>query len=168
MIDLYLYDKIVDYKDSYSYYDTDVDKILLYKKSDVKYVIWYNDVNRSNILPLQLKIKIIKLINVDKSPDFIKTASDGDEFIMLDVHKNTSFVEGNYISEIVVVLYSVIDNYLKTSLIQAKNKNYNNSISHSNIYNHCMYTQIIIKKNLLSFLKVFKNDESKEHEFWWQ
>ena len=39
---------------------------------------------------------------------------------MVDVHKNTSFVEGNYRDKIVIVLHSAIDNYLKTSLIQVK------------------------------------------------
>ena len=63
--------------------------------------------------------KFIKLIGIDNAPDFIKTRNDGDEFIMVDVHKNTSFVESNYSDEILIVLHSVIDNYLKT-LIQAK------------------------------------------------
>ena len=44
------------YKDSYNYYDIDVDKILLFKKSDNKYIIRYNDVNKTMIVPLQLKI----------------------------------------------------------------------------------------------------------------
>ena len=30
------------------------------------------------------------------APDFVRTDSDDDEFIMADVHKNTSFVEGNF------------------------------------------------------------------------
>ena len=136
-----------------NYYDIDVDKILLYKKSDSEYVIRYNDVNRMNVAPLQLKIKnflckihelknnitptsiqsdgelfkklrqiwnkIIKLIGINNAKDFVKNTIDDDEFVMVDVHKNTSFVEGNYSDEIVIVLHSVINNYLKT-LIQAK------------------------------------------------
>ena len=43
---------------------------------------------------------------------------------MVDVHKNISFVEGNYSDEIVIVLHSVIDNYLKTSLIQPKKQKF--------------------------------------------
>ena len=35
------------------------------------------------------------------------------------------------------------------------------------IYNHCMYTQIIIKNFLLFFFTVYKN-ERKEHKFWQQ
>ena len=33
---------------------------------------------------------------------------------MVDVHKNTSFVEGYYRDKLVIVLHSAIDNYLKT------------------------------------------------------
>ena len=44
------------YIDSRNYYDIDDDKILLFKKSDYKYIIRYNDVNKMMILPLQLKI----------------------------------------------------------------------------------------------------------------
>ena len=32
MVDLYLNNKLLWYKDSYNYYDIDVDKILLFKK----------------------------------------------------------------------------------------------------------------------------------------
>ena len=39
---------------------------------------------------------------------------------MVDVHKNTSFVKGSNSDELVIVLYSVIDNDLKTSLVQTK------------------------------------------------
>ena len=48
MVDLYLNDRFLGYKDSYNYYDIDVDKILLFKKSNNEYIIRYNDV------PLQL------------------------------------------------------------------------------------------------------------------
>ena len=39
---------------------------------------------------------------------------------MVNLHKNTSFVEDNYRDKLVIVLYSMIINYLKTSLIQVK------------------------------------------------
>ena len=58
MTDLYLNHNIFfGYKDSYNYYDIDVDKILLFVKSDNEYIIRYNDVNKKKIVPLQLKIK---------------------------------------------------------------------------------------------------------------
>ena len=43
---LYLNNRYLGYKDSYNYYDVDVDKILLFKKSDNEYIITYNDVNK--------------------------------------------------------------------------------------------------------------------------
>ena len=56
--DLYLNHNIFfGYKDSYNYYDIDVNKILLFVKSDNEYIIRYNDVNKKKIVPLQLKIK---------------------------------------------------------------------------------------------------------------
>ena len=58
VIDLYLNHNIFfGYKDSYNYYDIDVDRILLFKKSDNEYIIRYNDVNKMTIAPLQLKMK---------------------------------------------------------------------------------------------------------------
>ena len=59
--------------------------------------------------------KIIKLIGINNAKGFVKNTIDDDEFIMVDVHKNTNFVEGNYSDKIVIVLHSVINNYLKTS-----------------------------------------------------
>ena len=56
MLDLYLNNRFLVYKDSYNYYDIDVDKILLFKKIDNEYIIRYNDVNKMLIVPLQLKI----------------------------------------------------------------------------------------------------------------
>ena len=65
--------------------------------------------------------KIIELIGINNAKYFIKNTidDDADEFIMVDVHINTSFVEGNYRDKLVIVLHSAIDNYLKT-LIQLK------------------------------------------------
>ena len=56
IIDLYLNDRFLRYKDSYDYYDIDVDKILIFKKSDNEYIIRYKNVNKMMIVPLQLKI----------------------------------------------------------------------------------------------------------------
>ena len=56
MVDLYLYNRFSDYQGSYNYYDIDVNKILLYKKSDGRYFIRYNDVNKMKVVLLQLKI----------------------------------------------------------------------------------------------------------------
>ena len=57
MVDLCLYNRFFGYKDSYNYYDIDVDKTLLFKKSDNEYFIRYYDVNKMKLVPLKLKIK---------------------------------------------------------------------------------------------------------------
>ena len=57
MADLYLNHNICfGHKDSYNYYDIDVNKILLLKKSNRQYFARYNDVTKKKIVPLQLKI----------------------------------------------------------------------------------------------------------------
>ena len=57
MVDLYLHNRFFGYKDSYNYYDIDVDKILLFRKSYNNYIIRYHDVNKMKLVPLQLKKK---------------------------------------------------------------------------------------------------------------
>ena len=55
--DMYLdKNRFYGYKDSYNYYDIDVDKITVYKKSGNEYFIRYHGVNKMNYVPLQLKI----------------------------------------------------------------------------------------------------------------
>ena len=65
--------------------------------------------------------KIIELIGINNHIYFLKT-DDDELFIMADVHKNTSFViEDNYRyghNNVVIVLHSVINDCLKTSLVQ--------------------------------------------------
>ena len=57
--------------------------------------------------------RITKLIGINNTPDFVRTTSNGDEFIIADVHENTSFIEGNYENELVIVLDSVLMHILK-------------------------------------------------------
>ena len=158
MVDLYLNNRFLGYKDSYNYYDIDVDKILLFKKSDNEYIIRYNDVNKMMIVPLQLKIKnfynelntfannnrvmliynddkeffrkwteiwnkIIELIDINNPIDFVQADGDDDKlYIIADVNGNTSFVfEDSYRyghNKVVVALHSVINDRMKTSLVQ--------------------------------------------------
>ena len=55
MVDLYINNNIyLEYIDSYNYYDIDVDKILLLKKSHNEYIIRYNDVDKMMIVPLNI------------------------------------------------------------------------------------------------------------------
>ena len=58
---------------------------------------------------------------INNAENFIKTTEDnGDEYIEVDVNKNTNFVKGNHKNrnELIIVLDSVIDGYLQTSLVQ--------------------------------------------------
>ena len=65
--------------------------------------------------------KIIELIGINNPIDFVKV-DDDELFIMADVHKNTSFVvKDNYRyrhNKVVIVLHSVINDCIKTSLVQ--------------------------------------------------
>ena len=66
--------------------------------------------------------KIIELIGINNPIDFVEADDHDKLFITTDVHKNTSFViEDNYRyghNKVVIVLHSVINDYLKTSLVQ--------------------------------------------------
>ena len=54
-VDLYISNnRYLEYIDSYNYYDIDVDKILLLKKSHNEYIIRYNDVDKMMIVPLNI------------------------------------------------------------------------------------------------------------------
>ena len=142
------------YEDSYNYYDIDVNKILLFVKSADEYIIRYNDVNKKQIVPLQLKIKnfyfdelhrftsnitlipihsndkelfrkcrkirhkINELLGIDDPTDFARTTLYDDEFIMLDVHKNTSAVRDKYRNDPVFVFHSALNEFPQTSLVQ--------------------------------------------------
>ena len=57
IVDQYQKDMCFYDEDAYYYYDIDVDRILLFKKSDNKYFIRYKHSNKMDIVPLQLKIK---------------------------------------------------------------------------------------------------------------
>ena len=64
--------------------------------------------------------KIAELIGINDPRDFVETDLDyhHDEFITVDVCKNTSFiVEGNYRNKLVIVLHSVFNGYLQKSSV---------------------------------------------------
>ena len=66
--------------------------------------------------------KIIELIGINNPIDFVEADDHDKLFITADVHKNTSFViEDNYRyghNKVVIVLHSVINDCIKTSLVQ--------------------------------------------------
>ena len=55
MVDLYLNNRSFGYKYSYNYYDIDVNKILLCRKSNNEYIIRYNDVNKMTMVTIKNK-----------------------------------------------------------------------------------------------------------------
>ena len=63
--------------------------------------------------------KITELVCINDIPDFVETTLDDDgEFIVVDVHKNTSSVRDQYRNSLVIVLHSAFNDYLQTSLVQ--------------------------------------------------
>ena len=64
--------------------------------------------------------KITELIGINNSHDFVETAldDDKDEFIMLEVEKNTSVIRDKYRNYLVFVFTSVFNNFPQTSLVQ--------------------------------------------------
>ena len=66
--------------------------------------------------------KIIELIGINNPTDFVESTLDhnANEFIMVDVHKNTSAIRDKYRSNLVIVLLSVFNNFPLTSLVQCR------------------------------------------------
>ena len=82
----------------------------------------YNDDKEFFRKCIEIWDKIIELIGINNHIYFLKADEDDELFIMADVHKNTSFViEDNYKyghNNVAIVLHSVINDCLKTSLVQ--------------------------------------------------
>ena len=109
MIDLYLNFNIsFGYKDSYNYYDIDLDKILLLKKSRNEYFVRYNHVNKKKIVPLQVKIENFDLCELHVCTSdiaLVSIESDDEEFFikcreiqgkiseLMDMYNHDDFVE---------------------------------------------------------------------------
>ena len=84
----------------------------------------YNDDKEIFRKCIEIWDKIIELMGINNHIYFLKVDDDNELFIMADVHENTSFVlEGNYRyghNKVAIVLHSVINDYLKTSLVQRR------------------------------------------------
>ena len=82
----------------------------------------YNDDKEFFRKCIEIWDKIIELIGINNHIYFLKADDDDELFIMADVHENTSFVlEDNYRyghNKVVIVLHSVINDCIKTSLVQ--------------------------------------------------
>ena len=66
--------------------------------------------------------KINELIGINDLIDFVETTldDDADEFIMIEVEKNTSAVRDKYRNNFVFVLYSVFNDSPQSSLVQCR------------------------------------------------
>ena len=82
----------------------------------------YNDDKEFFRKCIEIWDKIIELIGINNHIYFLKTGDDDELFIMADVYKNTScVVEDNYRNghnKVVITLHSVINDCIKTSLVQ--------------------------------------------------
>ena len=85
VVDLYINsNRYLKYIDSCNYYDIDVDKILLLKKSDNEYFVRYNDVNKNKIIPSQLKINNFSFSKLDIfAYDYVDATADVDMEAMI-------------------------------------------------------------------------------------
>ena len=68
----------------------------------------------------QIWNKITELTAIDDPTDFVETNldDDEDEFIMLEVEKNTSAVRDKYRNDLVFVFHSALNEFPQTSLVQ--------------------------------------------------
>ena len=67
----------------------------------------------------EIRNKMNELIGINNATDFVQTTlDDGDEFIMVKVHRNTSPITDNHKNRLVFVLHSVFNDYHQTSLVQ--------------------------------------------------
>ena len=129
------YNTSFGYEDSYNYYDIDVNKILLLKKRDNEYFIRYNDVNKNEIVPLQLKIENYSFDELDfnsisDTADVIGESNDKEFFIkcreiwnkiieLMDIDNPNDFVIiDDYGDEFIV-----LDTEKNTSAIRDKHRN---------------------------------------------
>ena len=84
----------------------------------------YNDDKELFRTCIEIWNKIIELIGIHNHIYLLKADKDNELFIMANIHKNTSFlIEDNYRyghNKVVIVLRSVINDCIKTSLVQHK------------------------------------------------
>ena len=63
--------------------------------------------------------KITELIGINNAPDFVETnLDDDDEFMKANLHKNAVLAEGVYRNRLIIVLHSVFNDCLETSLVR--------------------------------------------------
>ena len=105
MTDLHIlgYNTSFGHEDSYNYYDIDVDKILLFRNSDMEYFIRYKDVNKNKIVPLQLKIENYSLEELDNN--FNNDTAD----VIIESNDKTAFIKCSKIWNKIIELIDIND-----------------------------------------------------------
>ena len=155
MVDLYLNNRFLGYKDSYNCYDIDIDKIL-FKKSDNEYIIRYNNVNKKMTVPLQLKInnsyneitafensnKVMLIYNDDKDA-FRKCIEIWDKIIeLIGINNHIYFLKADEDDE----LFIMADVHKNTSFVIEDNYRYGHNkvgiVLHS-VINDCIKTSLV-------------------------
>ena len=156
MVDLYLSNRFLGHKDSCNYYDIDVDKILIFRKSDNEYIIRYNDVNEMMIVPLQLKInnsynkinafkknnKVMFICNDDKQ-FFRKWIETWNKIIeLIGINNHIYFLKADKDDE----LFVIADLHKNTNFVIEDNYRYGHNkvliVLHS-IINDCIKTSLV-------------------------
>ena len=66
----------------------------------------------------QIQNKISELMKIDNSNDFVIIDDYGDEYVVLDIEKNTSAIRDKHRNDLVFVFTSVINNSLNALLFQ--------------------------------------------------
>ena len=145
------------YIDSYNYYDIDVDKIIIYKRSDNEYFIRYYDVKKINYVPLQLKIKIfsgkihkfknyITLIYIQSDDkNFFRTIREIQNKIieLIGINNAKDFVKNTIDADADEVI--MVDVHKNTSPIESNYRDKIAIVLHSIIYNHLKTSLVQVK-----------------------
>ena len=156
MVDQYINNRYLKYIDCYNYYDIDVHKILLLKKSDNQYIIRYDDVNKIMIVPLQLKInnsyneintlsnnnRVMFIYNDDKE-FFRKCIEIWDKIIeLISVNNRIYFLKADDDDE----LFIMADVHENTSFVLEDNYRYGHykvAIVLHFVINDCLKTSLV-------------------------
>ena len=163
MVDVYLYGRFFEYEDSYNYYDIDVDKILVYKQSNNEYFIRYNDVNKMDVVPLQLRINnfyceiyeaknndTIMLIKSDDKELFRKIREIWNKIIeLIGINNAKDFVKNTITNNDEFIR---VDIHKKTSVVKDTYECELVIVLHSVIDNHIKVSLVQVKMHPLTIL----------------
>ena len=149
MVDLYQNNRFFGYKESYDYYEIDVNKTLLFLKSNNKCIIRYYDVNKMAIVPLQLKIKKfysglhngVMFIHYDDKEFFRKCGEIWNKIIeLIGINNPEDFVETTLDDDAEEFIKAVV--YKNTSFVEGNYRNKVVIVLHS-VFIKCLQTSLV-------------------------